>query len=478
MTLRNRFSNLIPNIRASTSQHAKNASSNHEELILGVWRVLIAKGTRFWLPGLKWDAISTNLPLLRRAFWDVYAISPPLFIFTILTHMWYAIEEPLSLYFSNRLLFFGCQIERRIVEGPGDGQSATDLYWATIVRVMCSVFTGLVKRASEGRKQAYSARVKYEFQARLFAASSQRVTILAKLARDLPTSQENATRSQVDADSVYDCLERTLEMIKTMASFLLQLRLIMHIIGTGLGVGGPIFITLSVLPLLARSVLGEELWGRDGLPIEQYRMEELRSGIAVLTQEHQLFPLSVEENIALGACEEDAMVVKERLRESTRLAGAEGIVKNFKDGFDTVLDPVSTGYLSYSGNGNEELEEIYKNMEKSANVSGGEKQRLVAARTFMRLLSSPVKLVTVDEPSSALDPEGEYQLFARLREARKGRTMIFVTHRFGHLTRYADLIVCIKDGAVVETGTHADLLAQAGEYAHLYNVQAQAFTAV
>ncbi|KIJ59189.1 hypothetical protein HYDPIDRAFT_190613 [Hydnomerulius pinastri MD-312] len=439
MTLRNRFSKLVSNIRVSNSQHAKNVGSNHEELILGVWRVLIAKDTRFWLPGLKWDAISTNLPFLRRAFWDIYAISPPLFVFTILTHTWAAIEIPLSLYFSTRLLFF---IERRIVEGPSDGQSATDLYWATIARVVCSVFTGLVKWASNGRQQAYSARVKYEFQARLFAASKQRITI-AKLARDLPTSQENATRSQVDADSVYTCLDRTLEMIKSAISFLLQLRLIVHIVGTGLGAGGPIFITICMLPLLAKSVLGEELWGR-----------------------------------ALGACEEDVMVDKEMLRESARLSGAEGIVKNFKDGFDTVLEPVSTGYLSYSGNGNEELEEIYKNMEKSANVSGGEKQRLVAARTFMRLLSSPVKLVTVDEPSSALDPEGEYQLFAKLREARKGRTMIFVTHRFGHLTRYADLIVCIKDGAVVETGTHGDLLAQAGEYAHLYNVQAQAFTAV
>jgi len=87
-----------------------------------------------------------------------------------------------------------------------------------------------------------------------------------------------------------------------------------------------------------------------------------------------------------------------------------------------------------------------------------------------------IKFVTVDEPSSALDPEGEYELFKHLREARKGRTMIFVTHRFGHLTKFADLVLCMKEGAVVETGTHQELLDRQGEYAHLYNVQAQAFT--
>ena len=59
----------------------------------------------------------------------------------------------------------------------------------------------------------------------------------------------------------------------------------------------------------------------------------------------------------------------------------------------------------------------------------------------MRLLSTSVKLVTVDEPSSALDPPGEFKLFSHLRAAQNGRTMVFVTHRFGHLTKHADLIM-------------------------------------
>jgi ABC-type multidrug transport system fused ATPase/permease subunit len=74
-------------------------------------------------------------------------------------------------------------------------------------------------------------------------------------------------------------------------------------------------------------------------------------------------------------------------------------------------------------------------------ASGGEKQRLVAARTFMRIADNDVRLVVVDEPSAAMDPSGEYELFKNLREAQRGRTMIFITHRFGHLVKHADMIL-------------------------------------
>jgi len=82
----------------------------------------------------------------------------------------------------------------------------------------------------------------------------------------------------------------------------------------------------------------------------------------------------------------------------------------------------------------------------------------------------------VDEPSSALDAEGELQLFQRLMQAREGKTMVFVTHRFGHLTKFADQIICMKDGMIVESGSHGELMAAAGEYSKLYKIQAQAFS--
>ena len=67
-----------------------------------------------------------------------------------------------------------------------------------------------------------------------------------------------------------------------------------------------------------------------------------------------------------------------------------------------------------------------------------------SARSFMRFKSGKVKFVAVDEPSSALDAEGELKLFERLIAVREGKTMVFVTHRFGHLTKHADQIMCVS----------------------------------
>jgi len=108
----------------------------------------------------------------------------------------------------------------------------------------------------------------------------------------------------------------------------------------------------------------------DGIPVEEYNMAELRKGIAMLTQEHQLFPLSVEENIKIGSSGAEEMDDPRKTEEAVLAAGAEGIVKGFSDGYDTVLEPVATSYLSYAGMENKELEAIQKKLEKPACVSG------------------------------------------------------------------------------------------------------------
>ncbi|KAJ7932751.1 P-loop containing nucleoside triphosphate hydrolase protein [Mycena leptocephala] len=120
--------------------------------------------------------------------------------------------------------------------------------------------------------------------------------------------------------------------------------------------------------------------------------------------------------------------------------------------------------------------------EKGHEISGGERQRVAASRTFMRLTSGTVKLIIADEPSSNLDPQGEWELFKNLMDERQGKTVVFVTHRFGHLTKQADLILCMKNGRLVEQGTHDELMAlegdhgERGEYFKLYEIQARAFT--
>ena len=62
----------------------------------------------------------------------------------------------------------------------------------------------------------------------------------------------------------------------------------------------------------------------------------------------------------------------------------------------------------------------------------------------MRLGGGGIRFLAADEPTSALDPEGEYEIFSRLREQRGGKTVVFITHRFGHLTKYADMILCVS----------------------------------
>ncbi|KAF9035441.1 hypothetical protein BJ165DRAFT_1509636 [Panaeolus papilionaceus] len=89
-------------------------------------------------------------------------------------------------------------------------------------------------------------------------------------------------------------------------------------------------------------------------------------------------------------------------------------------------------------------------LRNTIDVSGGELQKLVAERTFMRFYSNLIKFVAVDEPSSALDAEAELRLFQTLVKAREGKTMVFVTHRFSGLVKEADLVVCMKDGTIAE----------------------------
>ncbi|KAF7311309.1 P-loop containing nucleoside triphosphate hydrolase protein [Mycena kentingensis (nom. inval.)] len=228
----------------------------------------------------------------------------------------------------------------------------------------------------------------------------------------------------------------------------------------------------------------------DGLEINEYRLADLRRAQAHLTQELQLFPLSIRENVALGAGEEKVITSPTpavnsnptglRKRDPVKRAlsggGAKLLVQRFEEGEGTVLEPVRTVYeQTLDDERFRELRKFGAEIEKAADVSGGERQRLIASRTFMRLQLPGIKLLCVDEPSSALDPRGEYDLFQRLRNCGAGITKIFVTHRFGHLTRHADVIICMKEGRIEEIGTHAELIGKGGEYAELYNLQARAF---
>ncbi|KAH7884022.1 P-loop containing nucleoside triphosphate hydrolase protein [Phlebopus sp. FC_14] len=226
----------------------------------------------------------------------------------------------------------------------------------------------------------------------------------------------------------------------------------------------------------------------DDQDIKSFKLDDLRRAMSILFQDYTHFPLSIKENIALG--NPDLAHDDDKIREAARLGGAEDLIDKLPDGFDTYLDRPVKDYYSSLPEGTLTLFGRHVDYSRvrgvgamrttdASTLSGGQMQRLAVSRTFMRSLLSEtepsVGLLLFDEPSASLDPTAEHDLFERLRALRGNKTMIFSSHRFGNLTRHADLILYMDDSEVREEGTHDELLRKNGEYARIWGLQAQAF---
>ncbi|KAF8323976.1 P-loop containing nucleoside triphosphate hydrolase protein [Clavulina sp. PMI_390] len=221
----------------------------------------------------------------------------------------------------------------------------------------------------------------------------------------------------------------------------------------------------------------------DDTPITSFTAKSLRKAQTILYQDFVKYPTSIGENIGFGDVKHISNL--SRIRKSAESASALSFIESQSSGFDTRTETPPSLWSSLSrARVDGPLQKQIKKYEEEVSISGGQWQRLAIARSFMRIMSDAeeekktnrIKLLIYDEPSSALDPRAEFELFEKLRTERRSRTLIFITHRFGHLTKYADLILYMKDGKILEKGTHAELLALDGGYAQLYNVQAQAFS--
>ena len=176
----------------------------------------------------------------------------------------------------------------------------------------------------------------------------------------------------------------------------------------------------------------------DGRPIESLPLRQLRDWIGVVPQETFLFSESIAENIRFGR----AGATKEEVDEAAAMAGLSGDVAAFPQGLETVIG------------------------ERGITLSGGQKQRTAIARALVR---EPLILL-LDDSLSAVDTQTEEKILRALREIRKGRTVLIVSHRVSSV-KDADHIVVLDEGRVVERGTHDALIMKNGYYADLYRRQ-------
>jgi subfamily B ATP-binding cassette protein MsbA len=176
----------------------------------------------------------------------------------------------------------------------------------------------------------------------------------------------------------------------------------------------------------------------DGHDLRDYRLQDLRRQITLVDQNVVLFNATVAENISYG----HEGVSREAIEQAARRAYAWEFVMGLPQGFDTPLG------------------------QNGVMLSGGQRQRIAIARALLK----DAPLLILDEATSALDTESERYIQQALEELKRGRTTLVIAHRLSTI-QSADLIVVMQDGAVVELGTHGELLGKDGAYAALHRLQ-------
>ncbi|MBM7656300.1 ABC transporter ATP-binding protein [Neobacillus cucumis] len=176
----------------------------------------------------------------------------------------------------------------------------------------------------------------------------------------------------------------------------------------------------------------------DGMNIENITQQSLRKHIGMVLQDNILFSGTIRENILLGnpSASEEEMIL------SAKAANAHEFILNLPNGYDTEIG------------------------EKGVKLSGGQKQRVAIARVFLK---NP-QILILDEATSALDLESESLIQESLDKLAKNRTTIIIAHRLSTIT-HVDQIIFMKDGEIIEQGTHEELMNQKGYYEQLFNIQ-------
>lgn len=185
----------------------------------------------------------------------------------------------------------------------------------------------------------------------------------------------------------------------------------------------------------------------DGVNIRRFRIDRYRKMIGVIFQDYVRFSFIASENVAVGQIEEAGNTPQIQKAAEKSLA-------------DDVIQKLPGGYQQMLG----------KRFAEGVDLSGGEWQKIALARAYMR----DAQIVILDEPTAALDARAEYEVFKRFAELTQGRTAVIISHRFSTV-RMADRILVLKNGEMLELGTHQELLQKNGLYAELFHLQAQGY---
>lgn len=186
----------------------------------------------------------------------------------------------------------------------------------------------------------------------------------------------------------------------------------------------------------------------DGVDLKEYDIYAVRKVFGVLFQDYVTYCLPLREIIALSDFNE--RFNDEKLKKACNISGASEVIKDWENGFDSVLG------RHYADNGKD--------------LSGGQWQLVGLARAYFK----DSEYMILDEPSAALDPISEDRIFEQLYHLSEGKSSVTISHRLSNTT-LADKILVIGDGHIIEQGSHFELLKQNGKYAELFNLQASKY---
>lgn len=181
----------------------------------------------------------------------------------------------------------------------------------------------------------------------------------------------------------------------------------------------------------------------EGKNILDYNIEEYYSILSVVFQDIILMPVSIAKNIALS---EEKYINKDKLQEVIKLSGLYDKVNSLADKEQTLL-----------------IKSVHEN---AVDFSGGEKQKLALARALYKNGC----IIILDEPTAALDPIAENEMYQKYNQLTQSATSIFISHRLSS-TRFCDRILFLENGNIIEQGTHDELMEMKGKYAELFEIQ-------